>query len=111
MSTIIKYHILYLHPSVESEQWEHLHQYLRPGSRNQPGWNMIICKNLDIGHGLFLSCDAKAWGDGGVRHIHIRYELVASIVEVGAQDFQLGFISSANDHGSKNDKVRENYSS
>lgn len=86
------YHLLYLHPGVEDAQWSHLHRFVHPGSRSDPGWKSMLCTNLDLSHHVFLSCKAKSYSGGGPKAVSLRYDLVLSIVEVGSHTIKAGFV-------------------
>ena len=86
------YHIIYLNPEVKDARWSHLHRFIHPGSAEQAGWTSLVCTDLDISHGLFLSCKAKNYSGRGPKTILLRYGLVDSIVEVASHTSQPGFV-------------------
>ena len=91
MSTI-SYHMIYLNPEIDELRWSHLHRFIHPGSAQDPGWKSMLCADLDLNHGFFLSCRAKSWSGEGPSTILLRYGLVDSIVEVGNHTNRLGFL-------------------
>jgi hypothetical protein len=86
------YHLIYLNPEIDDPRWSHLHRFIRPTSAQGLGWKSMLCSDLDLGHGYFLSCKAKNWSGDGPKPIFLRYGLVDSIVEVAAKSNQLGFV-------------------
>jgi hypothetical protein len=86
------YHILYLNPEVADARWTHLHRFIHPSSAQDPGWKSMLCTELDMNHGVFLSCKAKNWSGEGPKTILLKYGLVDSIVEVVSHANQLGFV-------------------
>jgi hypothetical protein len=88
------YYILYLNSEVKEDRWAHLHRFLHPGSADQIGWISILCTNLDLTHGVYLSCKAKNYSGTGPKTIQLRYGLVDSIVEVASHSIPPGFLSS-----------------
>ena len=92
------YHLIYLLDVIEQPQWSHLHRFIHPGSRNEEGWKSIFCSNLDLS-GHYISCLVKDYSGGRAQNVHIRHDLVASILEVASHDKPFGFTSLEVDLG------------
>lgn len=90
-----KYHFLYLRKQILTAEYAHLHRFLHPGTMNQEGWCHIVCADLDLNHFVFLECIAKNY-EGGHQRIQIRYDLVASILEIESRNNQFGFLDQEN---------------
>lgn len=88
---ITSYHFVYLNPEIEEARWSHLHRFIHPGNANQAGWKCIVCTELEMSNGYFLSCIAKNYSGGGPKKIFLQYRLVDSIIEVASHMSQAGF--------------------
>ena len=86
------YHLIYFFNAIDDEQWAHLHRFIHPGSRHEPGWKHLFCADLDLS-GPFLQCRAKDYSGGGAKRLHLNHGLVASIVEVSSHSNPLGFVN------------------
>ncbi len=75
-------HVIYINPAVLEDRWAHLHRFLHPVIKEQTGWLAITCTELIMDDHTFISCRAKNWGTGGNARLHLRYDLVDSILEV-----------------------------
>jgi hypothetical protein len=69
------YHIIYLLPHVQDENFAHLHKFLHPGNKDKNGWLSMFCADIDMSHHIFLRCIAKSYS-GGSRELRLRYDLV-----------------------------------
>jgi hypothetical protein len=88
-------HILYLNPLVLEDRWAHLHRFLHPGNKDEAGWLSMTCAELNMAAHTFLSCKAKNWDGGESSTLHLRYDLVDSILEVASQTTPPGFLHQA----------------
>jgi hypothetical protein len=95
MSEKCSYYIIYLRDFAESEEWSHIHRFILRGGHSEPGWKGILCTDIDLSHHVFLSCKAKDNEDAGAKNIFLRYDLVASIVELASHNNLLGFVDSS----------------
>jgi hypothetical protein len=86
-------HFVYLVPEVKSQKWEHLHRFLNPGAMEHDQQVMLICRDLDISHHIFVSLRARDWTvPSGGQVLLLRYDLVALALEVRSRTNPLGFV-------------------
>ena len=86
------FHLIYLLDAIEDTQWSHLHRFLHIGTRSQSGFKSIFCKDLDLS-GTFLSCTAKDYSGGSPQKLLLRYDIIASILEVSSHKNPFGFVN------------------
>lgn len=86
-------HFIYLRLQVLSDpQWNHLHRFLHPGSKEKAGEALVVGRDLDLAWPGFVGIQAKDWESTGSRSILLRHDLVASILEVSTHTNQFGFV-------------------
>jgi hypothetical protein len=86
-------HFVYLVPEVKGPKWEHLHRFLNPGAMEHDQQALLICRDLDISHHVFVSLRTKDWKASiGGQVLLLRYDLVASVLEVRSRTNPLGFV-------------------
>ena len=93
MAKSFKVHFVYLAPEATGPEWKQIHCFLHPEALEQDQQPMLVCRDLDMSHHAFVSLRAKDWAESkGTWLLLLRYDLVASILEVRSHTNQLGFV-------------------
>ena len=88
-------HFVYLSQAALQPEWQHIRDFLEPESLEK-GQALVICRDLDIGHHVFAKMLAKDWTvEKGTQPLLLRYDLVASILEIRRHTNPPGFVDLA----------------
>lgn len=89
--------LVYVGSEIESSEFAHLHRFLHPGSQHESGWKAFVCSEVTpSNHPGFVLLQAKDFAGKGTKNLHLRYSLVASILEYQFQKNPIGFIGPEN---------------
>lgn len=85
-------HFVYLTQAALHPDWQHIRDFLDPESL-ESGQAMLICRDLDMGHHVFVQMLAKDWTkEKGTCFLFLRYDLITSIIEIRSHTNQIGFV-------------------
>lgn len=86
--------IMYLHPEVKEERWSFLHRFFHPGISEHDKKIAFVGVLLGNSHHVFLETKVRDFSEGKSKVIHIPHNLIAAMVEIPAENTQMGFSQS-----------------